>query len=240
MEIPLKTLILMIFIGIVLASHFAFWITSIELTSISSSVILVTIHPIIVAPFSYYFLKERLSIVNVVGILLSFLGVIILVYGNYGLSSFNLDTLEGNILAILGGIAAGLYILGGKRIRKEFSVISYVIIVYSVATIVLLFLCLIFNSPIFNFNIIDFLLIFLMAVIAGIFGHTLYNWSLAYVSASIASVALLGEPLFSTIFAIIIPQINQIPSEYTIFGGSIILLGIYMTSRTLSKESKKY
>ena len=207
--IPRSTFIVMIFIGVTLAAHFAFWITSIKFTSISSSVLLVTAHPILVAPVSHYFLKEKLSIINITGIILSFLGVTWLVYGNYGLISFTLDTLEGNILAILGGIAAGFYILGGRKIRKDLSVFSYAIVVYSVGTVSLLVICLIFNAPIVNLSIIDYKIILLMAIISGIFGHTLYNWSLKYVRASLASVALLGEPLFSTIFAIMIPQIHQ-------------------------------
>ena len=69
-----------------------------------------------------------------------------------------------------------------------------------------------------------------MAVVAGIFGHTLYNWSLGYIRASLASVALLGEPIGSSLLAFAIPWINQVPSKFTIIGGGVILLGIYLTS----------
>jgi len=122
-------------IGLILAVHFAFWITSLEFTSVASSVILVTIHPIIVAPAAYYFFKEKLSIVNLIGILVSVSGVVILIYGNYGLSSLKLDTIEGNMLAIIGGIAAGFYILGGRRIRRNVSIVTYAIVVYGVGTL---------------------------------------------------------------------------------------------------------
>ncbi len=70
-----------------------------------------------------------------------------------------------------------------------------------------------------------------MAIVSGIFGHTLYNWSLKHIRASVASVALLGEPLGSTILAFIFPWINQTPSYFTILGGAIILSGIYLTAR---------
>jgi drug/metabolite transporter (DMT)-like permease len=62
-------------------------------------------------------------------------------------------------------------------------------------------------------------------------GHTLYNWSLKYIPASIASVALLGEPLGSSVLAMIVPWINQTPTLYTLFGGIFIFLGIYYTSQ---------
>jgi drug/metabolite transporter (DMT)-like permease len=77
-----------------------------------------------------------------------------------------------------------------------------------------------------------------MAIISGIFGHTLYNWLLKYIKTSIISVALLGEPLGSTILAYSIPWINQVPSIFTIIGGIIIIVGVYLTAK--NKKIKKY
>jgi drug/metabolite transporter (DMT)-like permease len=231
-SLPRSNTLFMIIIGIILALHFAFWITSLTKTSVASSVILVTAHPILVAPLSYYLLKERMSIVNIIGIVLSMSGVSILVLGNYSLSPI---TLEGNILAILGGATAGIYILGGRISRKKVSISSYAFIVYSVATAVLLIICLSLNAPIYNLNPQDYWIILLMAIIAGIFGHTLYNWSLKYITASVASVALLGEPIGSSLFAFILPWIHQIPTIYTLIGGAITLSGIYLTARQKSE-----
>ncbi|KYK22995.1 hypothetical protein AYK21_03150 [Thermoplasmatales archaeon SG8-52-2] len=232
--IPRPTFLIMIIIGIILAAHFALWITSLKYTSVGSSVILVTAHPILVGPVSHYFFKERLSIVNTIGIIVSVTGVIILVYGNYGLGSFTVDSLEGNILAILGGVAAGLYILGGRKTRKTVSVWCYAFIVYSIGTIGLFFICLFYSVSLTNFSFEALIIIFLMAIVAGIFGHTLYNWSLEHIRASVASVVLLGEPLGSTLLAFALPWIQQTPSYYTIFGGAIILSGIYLTTRKLT------
>jgi len=230
-NIPRSTFLIMIVIGIILAAHFALWITSLKFTSVASSVILVTAHPILVGPVSHYFFKERLSIVNTIGIIISVSGVIILVSGNYGLGSFTLDSLEGNILAILGGVGAGLYILGGRKIRKTVSVGSYAFIVYSIGTICLFVICLFYKVPLNNLSLDAYIIIFLMAIVAGIFGHTLYNWSLKHIRASVASVVLLGEPLGSTLLAFVLPWIQQNPSYYTIIGGAIILSGIYLTAR---------
>lgn len=230
-NLPRSTLLIMIGVGIILAAHFALWITSLKFTSVASSVILVTAHPILVGPISHYFFKERLSVVNTAGIIVSVVGVIILVTGNYGLGSLTLDSLEGNILAIFGGIAAGLYILGGRKIRKTVSIGSYAFIVYSIGAIVLLGICLFYNAPVHNLSLEAYQIIFLMAIVSGIFGHTLYNWSLKHIRASVASVVLLGEPLGSTILAFALPWIQQTPSYYTIIGGAIILAGIYLTAR---------
>ncbi len=239
LNLPRKTLLIMVGIGIILAAHFALWITSLELTSVASSVILVTAHPLLVGPVSHFFLKERLSFVNSLGIALSVSGVIILVYGNYGFAA-GLDTIEGNTLAILGGVAAGLYILGGRKLRKTVSIGSYAFVVYAIGTVVLFIICLTFNAPVINLSLRDYGIIFLMAIVAGIFGHTLYNWSLEHIRASVASVVLLGEPIGSSLLAFALPWMQQTPSYYTIIGGVIILSGIYLTVRkTMEIETLK-
>lgn len=238
-NIPRSTFMIMVGIGVVLAAHFALWITSLELTSVASSVLLVTAHPVFVGPISHFFLKERLSMINAAGIVLSMIGVFILVAGNYGLGSFGIDSLEGNILAWLGGIAAGLYILGGRKVRKTVSVVSYAFIVYSTGTLVLFGICLFYTAPVYGLSLPVYGILLLMAVVSGIFGHTLYNWSLEHVRASVASVTLLGEPLGSTLLAIAIPWIQQIPSRFTLIGGAIILLGIYLTAKKSALKSVK-
>ncbi len=228
-----STTLIMFGIGIILASHFALWITSLTKTSVASSVILVTAHPVMVAPLSHFLFKEKISYLSIVGITLSIAGVIILVGGNYGLQP---GTLYGNVLAILGGIAAGIYILGGRRMRQKISTICYAFIVYGVAAIVLFLLCLLFNSPLLISHR-DYEIIFLMALVSGIFGHTFYNWALKYVPAYVASVALLAEPVGSSLLAFLLPWIQQVPSIYTITGGSIVLAGIYLTVRTANFQN---
>ena len=222
---------MMILIGFILAAHFACWVSSLKMTSVASSTILVTAHPVLVAPVALYFFKEKLSIVNVLGIIFSLIGAIILVGGNYGFGG-GLDTLEGNILAILGGAAAGLYILGGRSIRcRNISVISYALPVYSIAAVTLFFVCLTTGVNVTQITFSELQIIIVMAFVAGILGHTLYNWSLGFIRASVASVVLLLEPIGSSILAYILPWINQTPSIYTLGGGTVILFGVYLTAK---------
>jgi drug/metabolite transporter (DMT)-like permease len=240
-SIPRSTLLVIIVIGVILAAHFSLWITSLKMTSVASSVILVTAHPILVAPISFYFLREKLSLLNILGIAISVTGVGVLVIGNYGFAAFGLDTVEGNILALLGGIAAGLYILGGRKIRKNVSTVTYVFVVYAVATITLFFICLSLRAPVYHLAVTDYTIILLMALVSGIFGHTFFNWSLGHIRASVMSVALLGEPIGSSLLAFAVPQIiqvswaAQVPSVSTVIGGGIILIGIYLTARTVQE-----
>ena len=60
----------MILSGLFLSLHFAFWIASLKYTSVASSVVLVSTHPIFVGIGSWLFLKERLGVNLILGILL--------------------------------------------------------------------------------------------------------------------------------------------------------------------------
>ena len=233
MGLSLRQKLWMIGVGVILAAHFAFWITSLTKTSVASSVILVTSHPFLVGVISHYYLKEKLHLFNIIGVVLSVLGVIVLISGNYILS---ISSFLGNVFAFSGGVAAGIYILGGRKMRERISTPCYALFVYGCACLVLFFLCLVYQSPLVNISIRDYSIFIMMALVSGILGHTLFNWSLKYIRASIASVSLLGEPLGSSILAFILPWIHQTPTYYTFVGGSFILLGIYLTSRDIKRR----
>lgn len=223
-------------VGLVLACHFALWITSLTLTTVSSSVLLVTFHPVFVSIVGFYLLKERLSKTNVVGMGIALVGAIVLVYGDFmknGGGSLTDKSVLGDILAFLGGIAAGIYILAGRFFRRTRGVMTYAILVYSGAAVSLFIMCIVARAP-FVYPPKEFLLFFLMALGPGIFGHTVYNWALKYVKATLVSVSLLGEPIGASLLAFFL--LNETPGGLTIVGGIAILIGIYLTASGLSQE----
>jgi drug/metabolite transporter (DMT)-like permease len=75
-----------------------------------------------------------------------------------------------------------------------------------------------------------YLLLLALAVGPQLLGHTSFNYGLRFLSASYISVALLGEPIGSTILAMIL--LKETPAPLEIIGGGIILLGIFLASRS--------
>ncbi|MEE9150358.1 MAG: DMT family transporter [Thermoplasmata archaeon] len=234
-RIKKNDLIIMTGIGMILALHFATWITSLKETSVASSVILVTSHPLFVAIAAHYVFREKLKTIGYIGIIIAFGGIIVLSIGDLGLGSSNF---RGDILALIGSIAAGTYILGGRKTRKSVPLVPYVFIVYSICTICLLLACIIISEPLYPQPPKEYLLFILMAIIPTIFGHTLYNYALKYVKAQVISVSLLGEPIGASILAFVL--LNEVPPQFTIIGGFLILPGIYLAyiGREREIESK--
>jgi drug/metabolite transporter (DMT)-like permease len=63
-----------------------------------------------------------------------------------------------------------------------------------------------------------------MAIVPQILGHSVLNYSLHALPATTVSVALLGEPVGSTILAMIF--LKEMPSTLQLIGGMLIMIGI--------------
>ncbi len=223
--------LLMAGVGAILATHFTLWIASLKAAGISvpvaSSVILVTSHPILVGLLSHFVLKERLNATMAVGILLGFSGVIVIALADYGTSA---PKIVGDVLAFLGGVAAGLYLLAGRRIRQRVSLTAYAFVVYASATAVLFLYALAFGASLTPVGDVprELTLFLAMALVPHIGGHTLYNWALRWVSAPVVSLSLVGEPIGSSLLAWAL--LYQVPSGLVGLGGTLAIVGIAMTA----------
>ena len=65
-------------VGVALAIHFASWITSLNYTSVASSVIFVHIDPIFVAAVSHFVLGEKVRRSTLQGIAVAFIGAAVI------------------------------------------------------------------------------------------------------------------------------------------------------------------
>jgi len=225
LALPRKDLLIMVGIGAVLAAHFSLWIASLGRTSVASSVVLVTSHPVLVALVGHFVLKERLSTLNAAGIVLGLAGVGVLAQGDAGAGA---STLMGDLLAFLGGVCAGVYILGGRHTRQRISLWVYAFVVYTFCAVFLLVGVAAAREPFLGLPARDWGLFLAMALVPSILGHTMYNWSLKHVPAAVVSVSLLGEPIGSTILAFLI--FHDVPPQLAIVGGAIILVGIVLAT----------
>lgn len=209
--------------GLFLALHFFSWITSLEHTTINSSVVLATTHPVLVAVFSALFFKEKMSLPLLMGILTAMLGSILIAVGGLQMGA---GFFKGNLLAFLGAVMMAGYILVGSRVRKTLSLFPYVLLTYSAATLFLLVLVLFFH-PLQGYSTDNHLLFFLLALGPTVIGHTCFNWALKYIPSTQVSVSILGEPLGATLLAVFFFQ--EIPSLLALGGGILVLFGIYTT-----------
>jgi drug/metabolite transporter (DMT)-like permease len=227
------------FSGIFLALHFATWISSLEYTSVASSVVFVSTGPLWVALLSPMLLKENLARTAIVGLGLSLLGGTIIGLSDActweaGLSCPALrEVLQGramlgNFLALAGAWTVTGYLIIGRKLRSNISLVPYIFMVYGFAAVVLTIIMLISGNTPFGYAPKTYGWIFLLAALPQLIGHSTYNWALKYLPAALVAVITLGEPIGSAILAFFI--LNETPTLATMFGGVFILTGIYLAS----------
>ncbi|HCQ03027.1 MAG TPA: EamA/RhaT family transporter [Candidatus Latescibacteria bacterium] len=209
--------------GLLLAVHFATWITSLAYTSVASSVMLVTTAPVFVGMLSHWGLRERLSARMFTGILVAVSGGVVIGYGDY---TTGVDPLFGDLLAIAGAISAGGYFVIGRKLRSQVDLLPYITVVYSTAAVWLVGLALATGQPMSGYTPSTYLILIGLAVGPQLLGHSSLNWALKYLSAVLVSVVILTEPIGSTILAYLI--LNEEVTRYTLIGGMLVLTGIYV------------
>jgi drug/metabolite transporter (DMT)-like permease len=207
--------------GTFLGAHFASWIASLKFTSVASSVVLVSTHPIFVGIGSWIMLREPLGVRLIAGIAFTVFGSALISFGDM---SFSREAFIGDGLALIGAVAASGYFMVGRKMRKGQDLLSYIFPVYSTAGLVLIVLASLFQVPFFGYSSSTYLLFFLLALIPQLIGHTTFNWALKYLPASMVAITVLGEPIGSAVLAYLI--LGEGLTPWKIAGGISIFVGI--------------
>ena len=235
--------------GFLLAVHFASWITSLEYTSVASSVVLVTTTPLWVALLAPIFLGEKTPRIAFVGMSIALIGGIVIALSDVciwqqggfscqsGIGNLGLKTLLGDFLALLGAVSGAFYLMIGKHLRNKISLTPYIFLVYSASAVFLVISMLILEGvpPIYPGKVYIWLL--LLAVVPQLMGHTIFNWSLKYLPTGYVAVNLLGEPVGSAVLAYFF--LNETPPAVKIIGAILILAGIGLTAFQQTSQKNK-
>jgi drug/metabolite transporter (DMT)-like permease len=207
--------------GLLLGAHFYTWITSLAMTSVAASVVLVATAPLFVGVISHFFLKERMSRQMVIGMAVALAGSLIIGLADAGEGTHQI---AGDLLALLGALSVAGYMLIGRRSRARLSLLGYVFPVYGTAALALMGAALLSGVELTSYPSQVWLWLTLVAVFPQIVGHSSLNWALGHVSATFVALAVLAEPIGSTLLAWLI--LHEPPTLSTFIGGLLILIGI--------------
>jgi drug/metabolite transporter (DMT)-like permease len=211
--------------GLFLALHFATWISSLDYTAIANSVVLVNTIPLWVGLLTPLVSKDRIKRATVISIIISVIGGAIIGFGDFAIGG---NALWGDFLAVVGAMCAAVYLLLGRNLRRKLSLLAYVVVCYGSAAVLLWLIVIFLDLPITAYSADTFAAFWAMALISQILGHSSYNWALKWFSTSFIAVALLGEPIGSTIMAYIIFKEGLTWTKF--IGGLFILSAIYIAA----------
>ena len=210
--------------GLALGCHFAAWVSSLSYTSIAASSVLVQTMPIWVA-LAGPLIGEHTSRRGWVGIMIALVGTGVIAGASSGGSLTN--PVLGDALAIAGAIFAAIYVLIGRKVRQELSLVGYAGSVYAIAAAALGLAMLASGTPFVGFPPEAWLLFAAMTAGPQFLGLTVFNHLLGEMKASVVSVALLAEPVGATLLGVLVYQ--ERPGAQVVAGAIVVLVGVAIT-----------
>ena len=217
---------LLVAAGAVLGAHFALWTSSLFLTSVASAVLLVDTHPVLVALGARAFLGEATSLGVWAGIAMTLVGSIVIGAGDFQVGG---QALLGDAMALTASGTFACYLVIGRRVRQGMGIAAYAGLVYGIGAIVVLALAIGLAVPLTAFSPDDVKVWMALVAFPTLGGHTVFNWALRHVPASIVGVSMLAEPVMTTTMAWI--ALGEAPGPTVFVGGAIILSGLYLALR---------
>ena len=219
--------------GACLALHFFAWISSLEYTSVASSVALVTSSPLWLG-LAAWLMRERLSRLSWAGIGFTMLGSMVIGYSDSSGSGAR-NALLGDGLALLGAVTVAGYFLVGRALQRRLSTLLYIWLVYTSAAVFLVMLALVAaalapaRAGFTSYPATAYLLTLGLALGPQLLGHTALNWSLRHLSPAFVAVATLGEPIGSALLALLFFGQGFVPLQLA--GFVVLLVGIALAAR---------
>ncbi|MBA3800169.1 MAG: DMT family transporter [Geodermatophilaceae bacterium] len=211
--------------GAFLAAHFATWIPSITLTSVSTATALVCTTPIWTA-VAATIAGHRMPRSTWIGLLLAIAGTAVIAGVDLTVSP---EAVLGDALALAGGIFAAGYVLIGARIRQEISTTTYSVCCYGVCAVILGGAALIAGVPLVGFELRDWLLILAITVVAQLLGHTMFNLVVTDVGPTVVGLVLLLEVPGAALLALVL--VGQTPPALALPGLALVVLGVALVVR---------
>lgn len=219
-----RALWLAVLAGVALALHFGTFIPSLGYTSVASASALVCSQAVWAALLGRA-LGERMPARAWLGTVVCLSGVLLVTGVDVSLSS---RALLGDLLALLGGVFGGVYIVTGGFVRRDLSTLAYTQVCYGVCGALLLAVCLAAGRPLAGYAADDWLRIAALTVVGQLLGHSLFNLVLRSISPTIVSLSsLFVVPLAAIIAAVALretPPAAAVPALALLLAGTALVI----------------
>ena len=225
-----STLRIVLASGFFLALHFGFWVTSLDYTSLTHSLLFVTAHPLVILTGMFFFVRKP-NRLELFGGIAAFVGAAISMLDVGDVQGEKAVSVFGDQLAFLGAVFVVGYLVCGRILREWMPLFLYAFPVTLIGGLLLIPASLLLESSFSNYGAFGYIghetLIWfaVLALIAGILGHTGLNYCLKYVSPLLISISVTLEPVIGSLIGWMFFS-TGIPGMWTWIGGPILILGI--------------
>ncbi|OGF52760.1 MAG: hypothetical protein A2Z21_08160 [Candidatus Fraserbacteria bacterium RBG_16_55_9] len=212
--------------GLCFTGDLAVWHWSIRFTSVANATLFANFAPIFVSTGAWLFLKERITLTFVAGLVFALFGASLMIGASFGSGP---QRVLGDGLGLITAVFYAGYILSVKRLRSLFSTATIMASSGLVTCVALLPIALLSGESLIATSLWGWAVLMGLAWISHVGGQGLIAYALAHLPVSFASVALLLQPATAAVLAWILLDESLGPLQAT--GGALVLLGILLARR---------
>ena len=212
--------------GVVLSFGFCGYVVAMYSTTVANTNFIISLQILFLAIFGYFFLKEKISLVTLLSIILAVIGVFIMV-GN----SLTPGELSGNLAAFSMPITFAVLIV----IVRKFPSVDMVPAQFVAGICCCLIGYLLSNKLMISYH--DILLGFLAGFFQVGFGFIFITIGARTTPSAMVGIIMLSESVLGPVWAFLF--VSERPSIFSLIGGAVILFAVLIQFYTLLKKTKK-
>jgi drug/metabolite transporter (DMT)-like permease len=171
--------------ALLLALHFVSWTIGARWTTSANSTLIVNLIPVAMPVLSIILLRESLNKKEWIGTTLTVLGVVVLAYVDYRISS---TLIAGDMVCVLSMILLAWYLILARKNKSVPSICLYLVPLYAQAGILCLAAGLVRTGLPLSINREEWKYILLLGLIPTVFGHSLLNLAMRWFRSQFVAI----------------------------------------------------
>jgi len=207
---------------------------SLNFTQVLNGALMISTIPVLIIFISFIFRVEKINLNQVLGLILSITGVVIIITQFEFSRLIHLDLNKGDLWLLVAMLSWAIYSTMLKTHKTGLNYLTFISVIVTLGLIFLFpqFLFELNNHELIKFNFAFFLIISYVVLFAGLGAYIFWNKAFLIVGPSRAGIFLHLMPVFSSLMAIFL--LNEKFMNFHIFGAIAIILGIYLSSKKTS------
>ena len=217
--------------------YFTFETIGLQYTSATKTSLIIATIPVVVLVCSLIFLKERLRLLNALGVAVSLLGVSLLIFG--GDSAGLAGSLFGDLLIFGAVFSASIYMIMTRRLGQSISPVQ-ITGMQIIFGAVIFFPAFLWDLPRLHWSEItneSLIALVALTLFATIGAFLCYNYALSRIPAARAAVCINLIPLVTTFGAWLL--LDERLSALQGIGGAVVLGAVYLANHSPRQATEK-
>ena len=209
-----------------LAIHMMLWAYGAHITLTAQATLIVNLVPVALPFFLFFMMREKINRGEIIATLLTLVGLVLLV-GKDAISGTG--NVLGNLACLVSMFFLTWYLALARKNRDFISIWLYLVPVYFRAGLI----CLLVSTPrliqIQEISPENWMLLFLLAIIPTVFGHSLINFSMRNLRGQLVSLANCSQFIFAGIMAWLF--FSEMPPPVFYVAALLVVCGIVLAIR---------